>query len=319
MMRDPALRTASLFSEALQSIAVSWHDRTRHVRGLLGSDPLERMVPQKLLSESLAKLLDEKKLSAHPVVVFMDRFGGGDGARAAAGILPLLKEHISALSFVHVSFSTPTSGLGTLVRSVLKGAGAKNGVDVQVVVHNRPSLGLSLSGKDAEDLLGGCDLAVTFSPGGSAGVGETHPPGHKDLLAARSHVCVLSYVDPESLLARLGGLRQALEKDPLIDALRFWCQVETESGHYDDIGYVILSAKGGDAGEKLWPLIDNARRRRYRICIEPMKRSLPAGDVLVCPCRTVIEADLAETATALRILPSGGQLVAVARGRDTMS
>ncbi len=318
-MRDPAQRTSGAFSEALRSIAPSWHERTKHVRGLLGSDPLERMVPQKLLFEALAKLLVEKKLSAHPVVVFMDRFGGGDGARAAAGIMPLLKEHISALSFVHVSFSTPASGLGTLVRSVLKGAGAKNGVDVQVVVHNRPSLGLALSEADAEDLLGGCDLAVTFSPAGSAGIGEAQRAGKKDRLAARSHVCVLSYVDPESLMTRLAVLRQSIERDPLIDAVRFWCQVETESGQYEDIGYAMLSAKEGDANEKLWPLIDNARRRRYRISIEPMRRSLPAGEVLICPCRTVIEADLADTATALRVLPSGGQLVAVARGRDTMS
>ncbi|HUT78570.1 MAG TPA: hypothetical protein VM285_12830, partial [Polyangia bacterium] len=88
---------------------------------------------------------------------------------------------------------------------------------------------------------------------------------------------------------------------------------EGEDGR-GELGHTVL-ADPGDARERLWVLLDNARRLRYRVLVEPMLRSLPAGDPLVCPCRTLIEESLHESLVVDRIVPAGGQILVAGRGR----
>jgi hypothetical protein len=158
-------------------------------------------------------------------------------------------------------------------------------------------------------------MVITFAPSGSAGLipREDRRP---DPLLARSHAAVLSFPDPESLVAGLPGLAESVERDPGMDALRFWARVGRESGADGDLGRCVLGP-GGDAAERLWVLLDNAKRHRYRILAEPMLDGLPSGDPLICPCRALIESDLLPGLRVERVVPAGDRLVAVGSGEQT--
>ncbi len=315
-MSDPASAAIAALSKALQEIPSKWTERQRGCRRFLRTDPLERVVPAKLLSEGLGKLLDERSPTGRPVVLFMDRAGGGDGARAAADTLPLLGGRWPGVSLIHVSFSTPAQGLGVLVRSILVQAGAEHGVNVQVVAHNRPAEGLDLDSNKADAITGECNLVITYAPGGAAGLKYSDRTTTDDPLLKRSHLAVLSYTDPESMVSELPFLSGVMDGEPTIDAIRLLVQIDVD-GVFQDLGTARLGPNG-DAHDRLWALIDNARRRRYRLLIEPMKNERPAGDPLVCPCRAVIEQDLAGTATVFRTVPAGSRLVTVAQGKSTL-
>ncbi len=309
--------TVQDFSEALRNISGKWTERQRLGRRLLLPDPLEKLVPVKLLQEGVAQLIENLQLDPHPVVLFMDRTGGGEGARAAASIMPLIADRWPGFVLVHISFATPSQGLGTLVRNTLVMSGGDLGVTVYVVAHNRPVEGLKLSAADADRLVAECDLVISFSPGGAAGLAPVQQCVEKDLLLAKSHLAVLSYPDPEAVVAQLPTYKATLSAESSIDALRFWVQVEDE-GSFEDLDYTVLGEQG-DAEERLWALIDNARRRCYRVLVEPLNKGLPVGDSLHCPCRTEIAKVLASSGHLSRIVPAGSRLVAVARGCDTLT
>lgn len=315
-MSDHVSATVEAFSRALQDISAEWITRQRNARRLLKPDALERIVPAKLLGEGLAKLLDDLSKPERPLVLFFDRNGGGDGARAAAGLFPALGERWRGVSFVHVSFATPTQGLGALVRSVLTHAGAEHGVDVHVVAFQRPAEGIGMTTYELDDVVKACDLVLTFATGGSAGLISPRVSVGTDLLVSRSHLSVLSFPDPESLVGDLAGYAGLIEKEPTIDGIRFWVQIKAD-GEYQDLGTTVLG-EGGDAEDRLWVLIDNARRQPFRILMEPMRNGLPGGDPLVCPCRTVIESEIGLSAQVIRVVPAGSCLVGVVRGKTTM-
>jgi hypothetical protein len=106
-------------------------------------------------------------------------------------------------------------------------------------------------------------------------------------------------------------------REPGLDALRFWVEVEAD-GAYTELGHTVLGDRG-DAPERLWVLLDNARRQRYRIVIEPMCDGLPTGISLVCPCRTVLEQGLLPELVIGRVVRAGNRLVAVGSGRETLA
>ncbi len=315
-MADPASAAIAALSTALQEIPSKWARRQRGCRLFLRTDPLERVVPAKLLNEGVGRLLDKRSPTNRPVVLFMDRAGGGDGARAAADTLPLLGGRWPGASFIHVSFATPAQGLGVLVRSILVQAGAEHGVNVHVVAHNRPAEGLHLDGSEADTITEECNIVITYAPGGAAGLMYSDRTSADDPLLKRSHLAVLSYTDPESVVSELPFLLGVINEEPTIDAIRFRVQIDVD-GVFQDLGSTLLGPNG-DAEDRLWTLIDNARRHRYRVIIEPIKNERPIGDPLVCPCRAVIEQDLGKTATVFRTVPAGSRLVAVARGKRTL-
>ncbi|MCP4603148.1 MAG: hypothetical protein GY847_21980 [Proteobacteria bacterium] len=315
-MTDLPSAAIAAFSNALQDIPPEWIARQRIGRRLLKSDPLERFVPARLLKEGMGKLLDVMSQLERPIVLFMDRAGGGDGARAAAGLMPLLGQRWPGVLFIHISFATPSQGLGALVRSILVHTGAENSVNVHVVAYNRPVEGLRLFPSDADAITRECDLIITFSPGGIAGLKSADQPPVDDPLLDRSHLAVLSFPDPESVIGDLPSFNQTIEKEPSLEAIRFWVQIKVDDS-FEDLGVAILGP-GGDAEDSLWSLLDNARRHPYRILIEPMSNDLPSGDPLVCPCQTVIQEELSTSAAVSRIVPAGSRLVAVARGRCTL-
>lgn len=314
-MGDPAGEIVAIFSALLQEIPKSWKTRQRVVRQLLLSDNLERMVPARLLAEGLGRLLEEKEQPNSPTVLFLDWAGGGDGARAAAGVMPLLGEKWPGVSFVHVSFSTPAQGLGTLVRSVLVHAGAENSVNVHVVAYNRPFLGLRFSPEDLVRIATLSDLTIVFSPAGAASLRDDSRPESLRMLEI-SHLSILSYTDPDSLVGDLPQLGDFIEREKGVEAVRFWVQVQRE-GKFEDFGTSVLGPEG-DAEERLWSLLDNSRRHCYRVLVQPLSRDLPTGDPLVCPSRAAIERDVVDYAVLRRIVPAGSRLIAVTRGKQTL-
>ena len=314
---DKAGAVAGAFADGLRHIEETWTKRQRIVRALLRSDPLERLVPEKLLFEAAFEHLTHRDVPNSPLVVLMNRSGHGDGARIAGGLLPMLAEHWRGISFVHVSFSTPSRGLGALVRGLLVKAGADCGIDVHVVAHNRPVEGLRLSLEDAAELVGAADLVISFASGGGAGLAVKDRMLDTDLLLSRSHISVLSYPDPEALVGDLPAFQQVLGREPDLQLLRFSVQALGDEGRFQDAGCATLGPDG-DAEERLWSLIDNARRRVYRVLVEPMSADAPQGDPLICPCRALIKSSLAPSAVVTKIVPAGSRLVAVARGNATI-
>lgn len=317
-MSDRATGTATLFSEALSNLASQLAERQRIPRQLLAShDPFERVVPTGLLGEAAGRFLTEASAPQRPLTLFMDRLGGGDGVRAASSVIALVGDAWPRGGFVHVAFATPSRGVGTLVRANLTRTGAEAGVVVDVVAHNRPVEGLRLTAEDVERLVGGCDLVVTYAPGGIAGLVGSGPDRSADRLLARSHVAVCSFPDPESLVADLPALGRVIDREPGLDALRLWVEVESD-GSFVELGHAVLG-EGGDADERLWVLLDNARRKRYRIVLEPMLDGLPIGATIVCPCQTVVEEGMLPELIVGRVVKAGSRLVAVGRGRETLT
>jgi hypothetical protein len=315
-MTDRATATASLFSKALQSVSGQAAARQRIARRLLASgDPFERLVPLRLLGEALGQRLEQATWSRAPLVLFMDRLGGADGIRAATAVIEQIGGRWSGAALVYVSYATPQRGLGALVRASLTGTGAATGVLVDVVAHRCPADQLRLSDEDARALTAAADLVVTYAPGGVAGIGAGEHEAPPDLLLARSDLAVLSFPDPEAVVADLDGYARIIEDEPGLDALRFWVQARTEGG-IADLGHAVLGPDG-DARERLWVLLDNARRLRYRVLIDPLCDGLPAGTPLVCPCRTLIEEQLAARVAIERVVAAGNRLVVVARATET--
>ncbi len=313
---DRASQSASAFSEALRSISPSWVSRYRVTRRLLARDPLERLVPEKLVFEGLEQELSQRTKVTAPLVVFMNRGGHGDGARLASGMLPILSHHWDEVSLVHVSFNTPERGLGSLVRGVLTRTAATHGIDAHAVAYNRPAQGLKLSATDVPALLGDAALVVSFAADGEGGLLPDDHLFEPDPLLAASHLVVLSFPDPEGLLAELDHLQQVIADEPNVDAIRFWAQVREQTGAFEDLETSVLGP-GGTAHNKLWQLIENARRRPYRILVEPLYKGHPAGAPLVCPGRAILEESLSVSAAVRKIVPVGSRLVAVGRGHAT--
>jgi hypothetical protein len=317
-MSERAFATAGLFSEALGNLSPRLAEDQRLARQLLGStDPFARVTPIGLLGEAAGRFLAEAPHPVRPLTLFMDRLGGGEGARACSSLIALVGERWPRGALVHVAFATPSRGLGALVRGNLTRAGADSKVVVDVVAYNRPVEGLHLSPNDADRLVEGCDLVVTYAAGGVAGLMRGPEERDRDLLLARSHVAICSFPDPEASVAELPSLAEVVLREPGIDAIRFRVEVEAD-GRFEELGHALLSEQG-DAQERLWVLLDNARRRRYRVVVEPMLGDLPAGHPIVCPCQTVIQAGLLPELVVVRVVKAGSRLVVVGRGRDTRS
>jgi hypothetical protein len=315
-MQDNAKNVAAAFSKILNRVPQDKMDLQQGSRRLLTADPLERLVPTKLLEEGVGLLMDELAPTDNPVVLFMDRAGGGDGARAAAGLMPILGKRWPGVSFIHVSFATQSRGLGVLIRGVLMRSGAMNGVAVHVVAHNRPAEGLDLSGEDSNSLLEKCNLVITFAPGGTAGLIDEERNSDVNPLLKRSHLCVLSYPDPEGLVAGLGEFREIIKKDPVLSAVNFRVQT-LESSSFNDIGSAMLGSDLDITGD-LGILLDTAEPHTYRVLMEPLRGDSTVLTPLTCPNEAAIREHLKPSSSILRTVPAGSRLVTVARGKETM-
>jgi len=319
-MARSARHASELLGAALARTPQEAFSRERLAHKLLGTaGAFDRLVPEKLLMEALSAHLEGAGVEREPVVLVLDFAGGGDGARAAAAIIALLGAQGVGGSLVHVAANTPPRGLGALVRTSLASAGAGVGILVDVVAHNRPLGAVELKDRELAELAGECALIVSFAAGGSGALLGARAGG----LLGLSHVCVLTSPDPESFVGDLGALARTIEGEPGMDGALF--RVEVEAGddgrrvEFAELGRCTLGAPDGDAGERLWQLIDNAKRRRYRVLLEPTAGGRPVAAPLVCPCRRVLERGAIPGVSVARIVPSGNRLVAVGRGRRTFA
>ncbi|MCK9462289.1 MAG: hypothetical protein M0R80_21905 [Proteobacteria bacterium] len=288
-------------------------------RLLVSAGAFDRFVPERLLLEALSLHLESAGLEREPVVLFLDFAGGGDGARAAASIIALLGTQGLGGTFVHAAGSTPPRGLGALVRTSLVSAGAGAGILVDVVAHDHPLGAVEIPGAQLAALAAECALVVSYAPGGVGALLGQRAEG----LLGLSHVGVVTFPDPESFVADLGALGRAIDDEPGMDGALF--RVEVEAGDaggtpgFVELGRCTLGPPDGDAGERLWQLVDNAKRWRYRIVVEPTAAGRPVAAPLVCPCRRVLERGSLPGMSVSRIVPSGSRLVAVGRGRATLA
>ena len=314
---DGVTETVRAWSDALQGIGEEWSQNQKRTKLLLHGGTLERLVPRKLLAEGLEMVIRERSYPEHSAVLFMDRAGGGEGAKAAAEIMPLLSSRWSGISLIHVSFRTPTRGIGILVRSILKKAGVDNGIDVHSIAYDRPVQGLESVSDTIRELTEKCGLVVTFASDGASGLEPTEALGLPDALLRESHIAVLSYPDPDSLVGGLPDFRQLIDRESIIDGIRFDVEVQGENGDFELLGSAVCGVDG-DAEERLWLLLDNARRRAYRVLAFPLQHGYSVGMPLVYACRTLVEKDLAQSTSVLRVVPAGEHFAVVARGNATL-
>jgi hypothetical protein len=319
-MARSARRASEILGAVLERAPRELTDRERASRKLLGTGgAFDRLVPERLLLEALSLHLESNGLDRDPVVLFLDFGGGGDGARASAAVIALLGAQGLGGAYVHAASSTPPRGLGALVRTSLVDAGAGVGVLVDVVAHNRPLGAVEISDRELTELAAECALVVSYAAGGTGALLGARAEG----LLGLSHVCALTSPDPESFVAELGALARAVEGELGVDGALF--RVEVEAGddgrdvRFAELGRCSLGPPDGDAGARLWQLIDNAKRKRYRVVVEPTAGGRPIGAPLVCPCRRVLERGALRGVTVTRLVPSGSRLVAVGRGRRTLA
>jgi hypothetical protein len=324
-MPSAAQRVCELFDAALARAPEEAMLRERPTRRLLGKGgSFDRIAPTQLLLESVERHLEATPLRRDPAILFLDFAGGGDGARAASALLGVLGARRLGGTLSYVAANTPPRGLGALVRSSLVDAGAGAGLSVEVVAHNRPLGAAELSARDLEEIAQRCALTISFASGGAAAL---FGPGDARLLEL-SHVCALTTPDPESLIAELPAFAAATSHDHGVDGVSFVVEVETDDAPIDraekepsraQLGRCALGPPEDDARERLWQLIDNAKRRRYRALVSPTLGGAPAGPALVCPCRRALERGAHLGVSTTRIVPSGNRLVAAGRGRRTLS
>lgn len=318
-MAAAAQRVSGLLDAALARATGERAALERLPRRLLGrGDAFDRVAPTRLLLEALERRLEDAPARPEPVVLFLDFGGGGDGARCAAAVLGLLGARRTGGSFVHVAANTPPRGLGALVRTTLVDAGAGAGIAVEVVARPRPLGAAELTGRELREISEACALAIAFAPSGTAALlGADDAP-----LLGLAHACLLSTPDPEALVGDLPGLAAAVGREPGMDAVSFRIEVEAEGGGraaFAELGRCSLGPPEDDARERLWQLVDNAKRRRWRAIVTPMHGGAEAGVPLVCPCRSLLERGGHAGVATSRIVPSGNRLVAVGRGRATLA
>ncbi|MBN2714896.1 MAG: hypothetical protein JXX14_03510 [Deltaproteobacteria bacterium] len=309
-MSTTSSQIAERFVHALESVpleSLENQSKTRYLSRI--GDDLEKVVDTGLLREALAKSLERRPLPPAPVILFMDRRGGGEGVRISSDVLALLAQNTQNAQYVHVSFVTPAGGVGTLLRSALARKGAEHGILVDVVAHKRPAEGMRLSVEDANEMVQGCDLVITFAPEGTAGLIFQNDDTRDELLA-RSHISVLSFPDPEHVVADLERYEQIVNERPGFKHVRFWVQIRSGE-KWETLGQCVLGS-GGDARDRLWILVDNAKRHVYRILAEPVAREVAIGMPLIYPCKGLLESRHFYGIQPDKIVQAGSDIVMVA-------
>ena len=308
-MSTTSSQIAERFLHALEAVSVESlekQSKTRHLSKT--NDSLEKMVDSSLLREAVAKYLEKCPLPASPVIAFMDRRGGGEGVRISSDILEMLSQQTQNAQYVHVSFVTPAGGVGSLLRGALARKGADCGILVDVVAHKRPAEGMRLSPAEADGLVADCDLVITFAPEGTAGLIFQSDDGRDELLA-RSHISVLSFPDPEHVVADLDRYEQIVTERPGFNHIRFWVQTWDDNA-WTTLGQCMLG-KGGDARQRLWKLVDSAKRHVYRILAEPIAREIAIGVPLIYPCKGLLESRRFHGIVAEKIVQAGSDIIMV--------
>jgi hypothetical protein len=319
-MARSARHAAERLGAALARVPREVAERERHSRRLLGTaTAFDRLAPERLLVEALAHHLELHGIERDPAVLFLDFAGGGDGARAATAAVSLLGARGLGGSFVHVAANTPPRGLGALVRSALANAGAGVGILVDVVAWNAPLGAVALDDGELAGLAADCTLIVAYAAGGA---GALLGPAAEGLLRL-THVGVVTAPDPEGLVGELGAIARIVEDEPGMDGALFRLEVEegedARGVRFAELGRCALGPPAGDAGERLWQLIDNGKRKRYRVLVEPTAAGRPVGAPLACPCRRLLERGALPGLSVTRVVPSGSRFVAVGRGRRTLA
>ena len=286
-------------------------------RLLSGVDPMERLIPEKLLYETVETALRSRSFPASPLVVFMNRGGHGDGARSAAGLTALLNDRLKKPELLHVSFNTPRGGLGALVRGAVEKSAADHEIEARVSLHNLPAERLAVDDREADAMLGAADLVISYAASGASGIVPKQRISAPDPLLARSHASVLSFPDPEGLPGELSRFESLVAREPNLTGLRFWVQIDV-GDRIEELGVATLSRTGkSDAKERLWQLIENARRRPYRVLVEPLSDDAVSGYPLLCPCRSLLKAPgFLPSVRVLKIVPVGTISAVTAEGAE---
>jgi hypothetical protein len=284
------------------------------VRPLLRPDPMERVVTSKLLREAVAKALEHHSFREGANMLLVDCLGGSEGARAASALMPVVEQKLREASLVHLSCGTKGRGVARLIERMLRAL--VPGLPATIDVLSTPA-----SIEEASPRLGELssliDMLVLMAPLGAAGLTWTSDGLGMGELLRQARVSVLTYPDPESLVAALPTMERELSRSKQMASLRVEFHLDTSHGLVS-LGAAIVGP-GGDAGQRLWLLLDNARRHRYVATIVPLgPDDMPCGRALACPCRTLLENRLVVPGAGVRIIPCGGLLAVVAEGRGTL-
>lgn len=308
----------SVFAQGIeQALAGAPHvvaDEQAPLRALLRPDLMERVVIAKLLRETVGRALELHSFREGAGMLLLDCHGGSEGARAASSLLPVIQEHLRGTNLVHLSCATKGRGVARLIERMLRAL--VPGLPATIDVLSTPAAVEEVCDR-LERLEPQADMTVLLAPLGSAGLSWSFDGFGLGELVASAHASVLTYLDPESLVAALPVLEKDVESGRGFDRLRIDLYVD------DDDGSRLLGSTevgpGGEASQRLWVLIDNARRHRYEARLVPLLSGQPCAPPLHCPCRTLLEQRLRRFGAGVRIVPCGGLFAVVAAGRGTLA
>ena len=275
-------------------------------------DAMEEFVCGAALRESVAALWESSGVPEAPAVLFIDRRGGKLGGNVAATLIELLSRQAPGASLVYVGFGMPPRGVGRLLQAMLVRKGTETGVAVNVVSAARAAEEFQPDEAALRALLSGAALVISFAPPGSAAL-LPHDAEQRDAWVTAAHVNVLSFPDPEHVVADLPRLEKVLGHDPGFKHLRLWVQVR--EAHQWTVAGDCRVGELGDAQAQLWPLIDHAQRLPWRLLMVPEAHDAPVGTPLHCPSVGAVSDGASDVGIRVaRVIPAGGHFVAVGRG-----
>ncbi|MBN2801890.1 MAG: hypothetical protein JXR91_02230 [Deltaproteobacteria bacterium] len=308
----------SVFGEVVNS-ADRELSKTRYLPGASKSKSeitsFERLADSSLLKESLKKTFKQLNDKNSPVVLFMDRKGGSEEVKVAESVIELLSVFEKSL-LIYMPFITPRGGLGTLMQSALARKGASAGVLVDVVPVNMLARGLHITLEQAKNIVSEVDIAITYAPEGFAGL-MPYENELEDALVSVSSLNILSFPDGEYTVADIPRFKDVIEKRPSFNHIEFTVEL-IKNGSVTEHGRALLG-EGGDAEQRLWTLLDSAKREQYMVLATPVVHGVPVGEPLFMPCESLLKEHLSKRIEIDKIVKAGNSLIAVGRGLNAAS
>ncbi len=313
------LQVHSRFSALPQNALSSERAKqNRAIRPFLSHDSTEQTVFQKLFLEAVEQLITNTDFDKLSTAVLINRSGCGNDVYFANKIVSILAAIENRPSFLQVSFNTPVIGLGSLVKNGVTKTALDLGIEAEVSILDFPIETISISFNETEYLLGNTAPIISYASLGSSSIIPENMLFKPDFFLQRSHVAVLSFLEPEALCAEIPRFYSIMQRESSISSVRFRVKV-AEDEQFFDFGAVTLSDNQEEAQNKLYAVIEDVRKRRFAVFVEPAIKNDKERIYLVCPCRSLVEdPGFLKGVKVIKIVPCGAILSVTVQGAYTV-
>lgn len=286
----------------------------RATRGVVPSPPasrllqrggLEATIESRFCGETLGLLLETQKAPLESLLV-VDLSTTGRAAAVWLGhMMAMLAPDHPTLSVTFALPGTRRAGRGFLLERHLEGVAEETGIDVALLCGPASVESSAPSGDEADRLRDAFDLVVVLALAGSAGIEAPWPELPENQWLELADAAVLTFVDPDSLVADLDRFSMLDSGPPRV-------RVETLARDQPKLVGRVDVEELDDARKELPHLIESARRRPWRAVAEPKRGAL--GTELACPSETAA-LELIQNHTPRRTLVAGRLRLIATTGR----